>query len=119
MTIIKSDVVGAAALDKYDLVKTSGALVVSAASTDDCVGIVQDGAAIGATVAICLGGATKARAGAAISKFDLLEAAADGEVVTHSTTSTKPIIGRALEAAGAQGDLIEINLTNDGSGYAA
>lgn len=117
--VLKSETVGAAALTKYLCVKTPGALVVGAAATDDLVGIVQDGAAIGATVLVCVQGVTKAVASAAIAKNALLAAAADGKIVTHAGTSTHPIIGRALEAAGADGDIIEILLTNDGSGPAA
>lgn len=115
-----TDTVGAAALTKYELVKTPGALVVCAAATDDCVGIVEDGYAIGAQARVVLQGLTKARASTTITKGDVLEAAADGEVATHSTTSTKPVIGRALESATAQGDFIDILLfPQGGTGLAA
>ena len=108
--IVKSFTVGNAAVSQYDLVKTPAALVVGAAATDTCVGITQSGAAIGADVDVCIFGVTRATASAAITRGDLLEAAAAGEVATHSTTSTKPVIGVALEAATAQGDEIEIFL---------
>ena len=108
ISIVKTFTVGAAAVTQYQLVKTPAALVKGAASTDTCVGIVQDGYAIGAEAAVCLFGVTRAQASTTITRGDLLEAAAAGQVATHSTTSTKPVIGLALEAATAQNDEIEI-----------
>lgn len=111
LKIVKNFPVGASALAKTDLVKTPAALVVGAAATDTCIGIVEDGVAANATVCpVCIFGITRARASAAITRGDLLEAAAAGEVATHSTTSTKPVVGIALEAATAANDEIEIFL---------
>lgn len=109
-SIVKSFTVGAAAVAQYQLVKTPAALVEGAAATDTALGVVQSGAAIGADVDVCLFGVTRAIASAAITRGDLLEAAAAGEVALHSGTSTKPVVGIALEAATAQGDEIEIFL---------
>ncbi len=109
--IVKTFPVGAGALAQYDAVKTPAALVVGAAATDTLIGIVQDGADANATsVAVCIFGITRAVAHAAITKGDLLEAAAAGRLATHSTTSTKPVVGVALETATAQDDEIEIFL---------
>ncbi len=109
--IVKTFPVGASAIAKTDLVKTPAALVVGAAATDTCIGIAENGYDANATEAeICIFGITRARASAAITKGDLLEAAAAGEVATHSTTSTKPVVGLALETAGAANDEIEIFL---------
>lgn len=104
--------VGAGALTKGLLVKTPAALVVGAASTDTCVGIIEDAADAAATnVAVTLFGITRANAhDGSIARGDLLEAAAAGRVDTHSGTSTKPVVGIALEASSAQDDLIEIFL---------
>lgn len=108
--ITHSFVVGATALTKYTLCKTPAAAVVSAAVTDDCFGIVQDGAAIGATASFCVFGKTKAIASDAIAAGAPLAAAAAGKVVTHDGTTANPIIGTALTAGGADGDEIEILL---------
>lgn len=108
-TITRTFPGGGSALNQYDLVKTPGGAVVSAAATDDCFGITQNGYDANATeVEVCVFGLTRATASAAISKGDYLMAAAAGEVATHDGTSTKPYIGTALEAATAQGDEIEI-----------
>ena len=104
--------VGAGALTKGLLVKTPAALVVGASATDTCIGIIEDSCDAAATnVAVTLFGVTRANAhDGSIARGDLLEAAASGRVDTHSTTSTKPVIGMALEASSAQDDLIEIFL---------
>lgn len=99
---------GAAALTKYELVKTWGAVVVSAAATDAIVGVVTDGCDASSPVNLCIQGETYARASAAIAAGALLQPAADGEVATHTGTNT--VVGRALEAATAQGDFIRIFL---------
>jgi len=113
--------VGASALAQFKLVKTPGGLVVGAAATDDCVGVVQDGAdANAAGVSVCIFGETSALAhDGDIAKGEFLEAAAAGRVDTHSTTSTKPIIGIALEDSAAQDDEIRIFLFPQGIGPAA
>ena len=112
MKICKTFPVGASALTKGKLVKTPGALVVAAVSTDTAVGVVEDGASANDTECnVCLFGITRVEAhDNAISKGDLLEAAAAGRVDTHSTTSTKPVIGMALEDSNSQGHLIEVFL---------
>lgn len=113
--------VGASALDQFKLVKTPGAVVVSAATTDDCVGIIQDGADASATAAkVRVFGITKALAhDGSITKGQLLSANAAGRVDGHSGTSTEPIIGIALEASAAQDDEILIFLVPGGFGPAA
>lgn len=110
--IVKTFPVGAAALAVGQLVKTPAALVEGALSTDTCIGVVEDGYDANATeAAVCLFGITRVQAhDGSIVKGELLEAAAAGRVDTHSTTSTKPVIGMALESSSAQGDLIEIFL---------
>ena len=119
--VVETFPVGASALSQFQLVKTPGGVVVGAASTDDCVGIVQNGYDADATeAAVCLFGVTFALAhDGAIAKGDFLEAAAAGRVDTHSATSTKPIIGVALEASSAQDHQIRILLYPQGMGPAA
>ena len=110
VSIVKSFTNGAAALTQYQLVKTPAALVEGAAATDTCVGIVQSGAAATADVDVCIFGVTRAQAAGVITRGDLIEAGAAGQVSTHSTTSTKPVVGFALETTTAQGDEFEIFL---------
>jgi hypothetical protein len=116
----RPDTVGAAAVTQYMLVKTGGALVKTAADTDKPNGIVQDGAAIGATVNVCFFGHTKAIADDAIAQFAELMPSANGKVITHDGGADSPRIGVALQAADADGDLIEILLgVTLGAGTAA
>ena len=117
-----TDTVGAVAVTQYDLVKTAGALVVSAAVTDDCIGVVQDGAAIGALVRVRIFGVTRVvAADDSISAFQDLSPAADGQVDGHAGTTTHPIVGMALEASAAQADeiLAFIGFHSFRAGYAA
>lgn len=121
--LIKSYPVGASALTQYQLVKTPGGLVEGAASTDDCLGIVQNGYDANATAGAVLIGEAETFGIAHdgdIAAGELLEAAAAGRLDTHSGTSTKPVIARALEASGAQDDIIRIHFfAQNGSGVAA
>lgn len=112
----KSSAVGASALTRYLLCKTKGAAVVSAAKTDVCFGIIQDGADANAPHAtFCTGGTTKAIASAAIADGALLMPAAGGKVVTYDAAATSVKIGVANQAAGADGDEFEIELFDDKS----
>lgn len=121
--LMKSYPVGASALTQYQLVKTPGGLVEGAASTDDCIGIVQNGYAANATNALVQIGEGETFGIAHdgdITAGDLLEAAAAGRLDTHSGTSTKPVIARALEDSSAQDDEIKIHFfAQNGSGVAA
>lgn len=121
--LIKSYPVGAGALTQYQLVKTPAGLVVGATSTDDCLGIVQNGYDANATAAAVQIGEGEtfgiAHDGSIVAG-ELLEAAASGRLDTHSGTSTKPVIGRALESSSAQDDIIRIHFfAQNGSGVAA
>lgn len=113
--------VGASALDQFKLVKTPGGVVVSAATSDDCIGVIQDGADASATAArVRVFGVTYALAhDGSITKGQLLMANAAGRVDGHDGTSTNPTIGVALEASGAQDDEILIFLVPGGFGPAA
>ena len=105
-----SDTIGAAAVTKYQLVITAGALVVATGPTVEAVGVVQDGYAIGALANVRVFGVTKAIAAGVISALDPLMPAAAGEVDTHGGVATDVHVGFALTAAAAQGDIIDIFL---------
>lgn len=63
------------------------------------------GAASGDNIGIVCGGTAIGEAGAAITAGALLEVNASGQYITRSTGT---IVGRALTAAGASGDQIEL-----------
>ena len=101
---------GAAAISVYRLVKlNAGVVEVSAAATDACFGFLQSGVEANAEKAlVSIDGRSFGVASGVIAAGDLLEAGADGKIAVHSGASTNPIVGRALEAATADGDYIEL-----------
>lgn len=66
--------------------------------------------AIGDALPVDVLGTTVATAGAAIAADAPLMLGADGKVVTHDGDGDKHAIGRALEAAAADGSLLEVLL---------
>jgi hypothetical protein len=90
--------------------------VLAAASTDAISGVLDE-VPQGATGSVSIkhisaNGTGKVKAGTAISKGALLTSDANGKAVTATQTTagaqpTKRVFGRALEAATADGDVIE------------
>jgi hypothetical protein len=102
-----------AAIDQYRLVKldssTPKKLIVTAAATDIPFGTLQQSAsADGAVVTTVVAGRTKAVASAAIAPGAILQPGSAGKVATHTSTNAK--IGRALQEATADGDIIDVLL---------
>lgn len=84
----------------------SGGVVVATANTDDVIGILQNRPKSGVAAEILVIGHSKFRAGAAISVGALLGVQADGEFETLAAANpTRYWFGRALESAGAAGDI--------------
>ncbi len=110
----------AAALSVFRLVKLSGASVVpnTATATDEPIGVTQAAYADAATAAlrdIKHGGTHKVTAAGAISAGAKIYAAADGKVQALPVgAGTYREVGRALEAATADGDIIEAHLKDSG-----
>ena len=102
-----SDTVGASALTQFKLCKTVGALVVSAADTDVCYGIIQvDADAAATNVPVVIFGQTRAIGSGAISKGAKLAPDAAGKVKTAAAADQ--VVGEALEACTADGHEFEI-----------
>lgn len=97
-------VVATAALTQFRGVTIAGA--VPGANTT-ALGIAQNGGAIGEAVPVVVLGTAIGEAGAAIAQGAQLGYDASGRVVTYVSG---PIIGRALTAAGAAGDQVEVLL---------
>jgi len=77
-------------------------------ATDAC-GVSESSAAIGEAVSVITGYSAVVTAGAAISAGAFIKPGTSGKAVTGSITDN---CGRALEAAGADGDLLEVRLQN-------
>lgn len=97
-------VAATAALTQFRAVNIAGAVPAAAAT---CLGIAQQAAAIGEQCPVVTLGTAIAEAGAAIAAGAALELDASGRVITRSAGVT---IGRALTAAGAAGDQVEVFL---------
>jgi len=97
---------------QYHLVKVSGEQTVtfSAAGTDNTIGVLQGKPNTNepAQVRTVQGLVTKAVAGAAIAAGALVMSNAAGRVITR--TATNHVVGRALQAAAADGEVIEVSI---------
>lgn len=97
----------AAALEPYHIVRMTAARTVnvgSLATQTDLVGVVQGRPSSGEMVAVADFGESKVVAGAAITAGALLTTNGSGRAV--AATSGQMAIGRALQAAGADGEII-------------
>lgn len=98
------------AIGQYRVVKvTSTGCDVATAGTDAIIGVEQNGCAATEQAVVRFIGTTKVVASAAISAGAWLTATTAGKVVT-TTTDKNVVLGRALEAAAADGDVIECML---------
>lgn len=95
---------------QYKLVKEAGAgtCVLCAAVTDVPTGVLQNKPGSGKAATIAQQGKLKVVAGAAIAAGADVMSDTSGRVITQ--TSTNPIWGRALEAAGVAGQLIAVEV---------
>ena len=80
------------------------------AASDKVIGVATLAADAAAQVPVQLSGTCKITASAAITAGAYVVATTAGKIVTSTTDKDKPI-GLALEAAAADGDLIEVLLT--------
>lgn len=97
-------VVATAAITQFRAVNTAGAVPAAAATS---LGFAAMGGAIGDAVPVVVLGTAIAEAGAAISVGALIEIDGSGRAITRSTGVS---VGRALTAAAAAGDQVEVLL---------
>jgi|694.fasta_scaffold02744_12 hypothetical protein len=101
------------------VLNTSNQVVLPGAAGADCIGVLDDlgpgNGASGSPVTVIIGGGAKLEANAAISVgADLVAGATTGRAATAATTGHRRI-GKAYEAAGAQGDIISVIIDRDGA----
>ncbi len=114
-TTISKKAAGDLSTKQYLFMKVSAAQTVDtcAATTDKAIGVLQDKpAAAGRNAAVAVHGTTKVVAGAAIAAGAYVAPMASGKAQT--AVSTQFPRGLALEAAAADGDIIEILLLGSG-----
>lgn len=97
-------VVATAAITANRFVAPTG---VHATAAGRALGVATEDAAIGDAVAVDVIGTTTVEASAAIAAGAQIEVAANGKA---ATLDAGVAVGRALEAAGADGDMIEVLL---------
>ena len=93
---------------RFDRVKFASDKVAVAGASDVDVGVATEAAAADDVISVWLRtkqGTMKMKASAAIATGAEVEAAASGKIATKSSGTA---IGIALEAAGADGDIIEV-----------
>lgn len=88
----------------------SGDVEVGEGATDLLVGVLQNKPESGQAATYRFGGTTKVVASAAIAIGAWVTSTAAGKAVT-TTTDGDVVVGRALEAAAADGDIIEIQMS--------
>lgn len=99
-----------AAVEPHRLISFAGGYAAGAAGAGgatDAQGVSETGGAIGDAIAVVTGYSYTVEAGAAISANAFIKPGTDGKAVAGSITDN---CGRALEAATADGDLIEVVL---------
>lgn len=109
--------VDAAVTERFLLAKigSTAARVAVCGAADTPIGVITDeAAAIGDPVNVALFGSSRSTlrmvASAAIAQGALVEPAANGRVATLGAgAGTHHVVGRALDAAGAAGDVIEVD----------
>lgn len=103
-------VVLTAAVEPHRLISFAGAYAVGTASaggSTDAQGVSETAGASGEAIAVTTSYSALVEAGAAITKGAFVKPGTSGKAVTGSITDN---CGRALAAAGAEGDLIEVAL---------
>lgn len=94
---------------QFHFVKLSAANTVTActATTDNAIGILQNKpSAAGRPAVVRIFGMSKAVASGALAAGALIATEADAEVGAPATND--PVLGKALEASSAQGELIKV-----------
>lgn len=96
---------------------SSGKAAIAGTVTDVVIGVTRDSAKAGETVPVVTAGVATIVASAAISEGAVVGTTVTtgrGKAIVPGTDTTQYIVGRALEAASAAGDLVSVLLTVGG-----
>lgn len=101
-----------ASQNRFVKLDANGAVVPIAAATDVPYGLLLNAPKDGFEAHVAKTGILKAEASAAVAVGDYLTVSANGRVAkaTLGTDTTKYVVGRAVEAAGAAGVFIQIEV---------
>ena len=95
----------------------SGKAAIASTVTDIIVGVTRDSASAGETVPIVVAGVVNVLASGAIAQGALVGTTVTtgrGKSIAAGTDTTQYIVGRALEASGANNDVVGVLLTIGG-----
>lgn len=95
----------------------SGKAAIAGTVTDIIIGVTRDSASAGETVPIVTAGVVNVLASAAISQGVLVGTTVTtgrGKAIAAGTDTTQYVVGRALEASGANNDVVGVLLTLGG-----
>jgi hypothetical protein len=101
ISVLALTVVATGVITKHRFVTVAGA---QAGAGANALGVSQEAAGVGDALALDVLGTTVVEAGAAVAKGAALQSDANGRAVTKDAGAAT---ARALEAAAAEGDLIE------------
>jgi len=96
----------------YFVENSAGSVEVVNAATDEPLGVLVDGETTAGQDSVALmnyKGTVHVKLSGTVVKYDRLELAAGGTVITEIASGARVIVGQALEA-GVSGDLIEVAL---------
>lgn len=98
---------------QYKIVKlstaTAGSVKVSAAATDDSIGVLQNDPVNGQPAVVATGGVTKVLAEASVTIGAWVASSTTGRAKV-TTTANDNVVGMALDASSSAGDLIRVLL---------
>lgn len=108
ISLLTLTVIATAAVVNNRFVTTAGAHAATAGALP--LGVTRSDGVSGDPIPVDVLGTAVVEAGAAIAVDATIMVTTDGKALTHDGDGDKHAVGRALEAAGAAGDLVEILL---------
>ena len=97
-------------LVKYTGTGNAPTVTVCSGNTDKAIGVLQNDPLSGAVADVCIGGISKAVAGASITLGAALMSDTSGRVITQTSPGTNPLVGWALNQATAANQIISIQV---------
>lgn len=96
---------------QYHIVKlAAGGIAVAAAATDNPIGVLRRNANLNEVCDVRIVGIAEVKAGAAVAKGAEVMSDAAGKAITYAAGANNMVVGIALKAAAADGDIIPVLL---------
>lgn len=98
---------------------TANTVALATSKNDKIIGIIQNDPTTGKAVDLAVSGATKMKAGAAITAWDQVTIDTSGRAITANAAAKDVVVGIAIMAATALGDIITVLLLPVGASQGA